>query len=634
MPISTESLMLKLNPMSAIDLDGASRGSSSLERERLKLMREQFENQKKQQQEQIRLDREAEAGRMARERMQGQRAKEAAQAAAAAKVTESKQSAYQKFTELNGQGDIEGARAMVPFMSSLGMAVDLEGEEGGLPRYRIEMDAAEAAKREAAAQAAPPGQAAIGYSEEDSGALDEPAGIGSTEEAFMRARDAEADFALTGRPSRGPDQEDFTGAVPKNVLDMGAIQAQTLARLDPALSGLVSAYPQGALRDSAMQTAGAVRGLGLPAAEAVKQFSAQRSGPNSLISSQIEAEATAGRFDQTQRMASGKESEARFKSGFKTLGETMGKTYGVEDLLTAREQTKNAVGILENEKDSDDELVLALISRRMGERGATTEGDIKRVTGMSAMSWIDQAKTWFGKGLEGGLQRPQKDALIGVLREMEKSDNQRFGTFLDKLESEASNPETDPDVARGLRAYGRAFVPQDIRDEREAKKKGSERVPVSGEEGSVVIPKESRIAFEHNNPGNLKFADQTGAEKGEEASDGGHWAKFATPEEGAAALYSQIEKDAGRGQTVREFVTKYAPPGSNDTEKYVADAIAELGAKEDTKLSDIDQAKVAAFVARKESGSTLGGAAPSKTESSQAKSKADRARELLEKARR
>lgn len=127
------------------------------------------------------------------------------------------------------------------------------------------------------------------------------------------------------------------------------------------------------------------------------------------------------------------------------------------------------------------------------------------------------------------------------------------------------------------------------------------------EQPGISIPKSSRIAYVHNNPGNLKYVGQEGAHQGEPAEDGGYWAAFETPEEGVAALGRQVEVDAGRGQTVREFISKYAPPGSNDTEQYIAQASQALGADPNAKLSDIDRNKVVAFMAQKESGTDLGG---------------------------
>jgi hypothetical protein len=125
------------------------------------------------------------------------------------------------------------------------------------------------------------------------------------------------------------------------------------------------------------------------------------------------------------------------------------------------------------------------------------------------------------------------------------------------------------------------------------------------ETGEIVIPESSRIAYSHNNPGNLKFVGQEGATEGDAAGDGGSFAKFESPEAGLDALRAQIEKDAGRGLTVREFISKYAPPKSNDTETYIRQALGSLRAKEDDLLEDLDTYDVMRFVAKKESSTEL-----------------------------
>ncbi len=127
---------------------------------------------------------------------------------------------------------------------------------------------------------------------------------------------------------------------------------------------------------------------------------------------------------------------------------------------------------------------------------------------------------------------------------------------------------------------------------------------------SIAIPKASRIAFVHNQPGNLKFAGQEGAVQGEPAEDGGHWAAFESPEQGYQALHAQIRKDAGRGLTLGQFVTKYAPPSSNDTATYIAQATRALGGSPDTPISQINPERLARFMAQKESSTAVGGVSP------------------------
>jgi len=119
-------------------------------------------------------------------------------------------------------------------------------------------------------------------------------------------------------------------------------------------------------------------------------------------------------------------------------------------------------------------------------------------------------------------------------------------------------------------------------------------------EEQISIP-EGSLAWRNNNPGNLRFAGQTGASEGE-----GRFAKFETPQEGYKALQKQIEIDKERDMTVREFVSKYAPPSENNTTLYIQQFNDNLGSNENTHLKDLDTKKVAKFMAMKESSTKIG----------------------------
>src|SRR6187402_1411464 len=129
MAVNFASMLLQPTKTSAWDL---SPGGSSTARENLKLARERFDWEKKQAEENARLEREKQGAMMAKARLE-------AEATKAAKLQEDRLKAYTEFTKVNGEGNFEAARAMVPMMSALGMGVELEGEEGGLPRYRVDM---------------------------------------------------------------------------------------------------------------------------------------------------------------------------------------------------------------------------------------------------------------------------------------------------------------------------------------------------------------------------------------------------------------------------------------------------------------------------------------------------------------
>jgi len=130
------------------------------------------------------------------------------------------------------------------------------------------------------------------------------------------------------------------------------------------------------------------------------------------------------------------------------------------------------------------------------------------------------------------------------------------------------------------------------------------RAQQQGQVGEVVtIPRGARIAFEHNNPGNLTYAEQRGATRGEPKEGGGYWARFDNTSDGMRALARQVTKDQERGLNVRQFVEKYAPKkDGNDVELYLAKLQRLTGADEQTNLSEISAGTLAFALAAIESG--------------------------------
>ncbi len=643
------SSVLKLNPLTALR-PTASYGSdepSSLELERMRLMREEFENTKAQQARQMELAKLEEGGRMAREQMQTEQQIARLDADKAAAIQKQKMEAYQKFSELNGSGDIEGARALVPMMDALGMGVDLEGEDDlGLPRYRIEMEKGQTEKQDAAGrqQAAAAGDemgaAGLGYPTNESGTLNGPIGIPSTQDAFTQALAASQQARETGMPARGPDTPDFTGSVPKNVIDLSAQHQQTLARLNPALGNLVDAYPE-AERESAAKTAAGVSQLGLGTKDTVKMYDQLRGGPDAASRAIIAADAQASQFREKRDDMTPVEQQRMVNMGMQQA-KSSADQIGVKTALEARKAAATIKSVLTDNDPSNDRMIGSLMSSMMAEKGAKTEGDIKRALGMDSLSTLDQVIAYIDKAVDGGLNIQQKNAILGVVRNSEDTDRKKIHGFLESIDNEVGSEGMNQHVGRGWQRYRDTVIPKDIRQEYEESKRAKGGGPAASdapmpESGSIIIPDESRIAKAHNNPGNLKFADQTGATKGEAADDGGSFAKFESADAGLEALRKQVLKDQEKGLTLREFVSKYAPPGSNDTEAYIKAAVKELRAEEGDTLDEVDPYDVVRFVAKHESGTELPSQYtepapdPSPLSAGVAKSSTERIKELLAK---
>jgi hypothetical protein len=90
------------------------------------------------------------------------------------------------------------------------------------------------------------------------------------------------------------------------------------------------------------------------------------------------------------------------------------------------------------------------------------------------------------------------------------------------------------------------------------------------------------IAQTNHNPGNLRYAGQTGA-----IGQNKGYAVFASDDAGWAALNRQLELNASRGDTLEQFINRYAPPSENDTTNYLQYLVKGLGVGASTLLSQL-----------------------------------------------
>lgn len=128
----------------------------------------------------------------------------------------------------------------------------------------------------------------------------------------------------------------------------------------------------------------------------------------------------------------------------------------------------------------------------------------------------------------------------------------------------------------------------------------SDQFPDAQQIKKIDIPTTSKLSYENNNPGNLKFAGQDGATKGTKG-----FARFATTTDGFNALVDQIKLDASRGLTIEKFINKFAPAVENDVKTYTNFVTKQLGVSKKTKIADIDPHEVARVIALFESGAKI-----------------------------
>lgn len=115
--------------------------------------------------------------------------------------------------------------------------------------------------------------------------------------------------------------------------------------------------------------------------------------------------------------------------------------------------------------------------------------------------------------------------------------------------------------------------------------------PDRGDRDKRKLPRGIR----NNNPGNLNYAGQAGATK--ESGPDGRFAVFSSMSEGIKALAMQIKRYDAQGiDSVREIISKFAPPNENNTQAYIKSVAARLKKDPDAPLNLNDNNTLKALI--------------------------------------
>lgn len=572
MAIDASSMLLKLNPLSPIDISGFAQASSA--REQLKLARERFEEEKRRAEEQKELRRLEEEGRNARERLISEREREKAQATQDAATLLARRQAQSSFSELAAKRDFEGAEAYIPQLEMLGGGVDITRSASGFPTYRMHDDA----KKDAALEAENQGR----HWETGKRELDQ--GVYPDQEEKLGAPLAPA-APITGR-----------------VLDTGAMQAQTLQRLSPYLESQVASYPEGPYQDSAANTKTGVEALGLSAADSATRFRTDRQGVDAAVKDTLDAETAA----QPKALDEMQHSTLR-KTGESAAHETA-KDQKVPEALEAR---KNGLMLLEMFDKGDERLAQVLgpaIMSMAGVKGQQSDRDLAETLGATRQTYIEQGLDWFRQRfIKGGFSPEQTKAFRTWIEEgIDQASLQAYG-FMDTARQRINSGDEHEDERTGWRNY-LLRMPPDIREEYELYRhdQGDDEA-----EGDVLG---SRRQYDPETVGSAEMAggggefdDELEAQAMESDLDpakirrvmgpeSGGDAGARNPESGATGLIQFLPSVArGLGTTTDEL----AKMSSTEQLPYVMKYLSDRGVTSDSPQSDYILAVAApAFIGR------------------------------------
>lgn len=479
MAVNFASMLLQPSQVTPWNLGGG--GGSA--REQLKLARERFEYEKKRNKEEDELERLRLKGDEARRAALAEKERLDREDAAKTALLEKQQTGVQKFGELAGSGKVEQAQAMVPYLDQLGYSVNDLGGVGGLPVYELQNRAQEAERQQAeqSARAGGDEMAGLGYPTNERGVMEPEAGIASTEDAFARAQAASQYADITGKPARSADEEDYTGAVPRNVIDLPAQQQATLARLRPMLGAVQESYPTD-YQGSAGKTSEAVQQSGLPVPEALDLFKSLRSSPDELIKAGIQADAQKQQFREKQDVFTPKDIEEFKKTGW----------HEADSLATKNKIPESAAGyeladkideLLDDRTGANDTMIAADLMNMQAVKGTPSDRDLEAAFGTGKMSFVDQVFGAIESAAKGGFSTPQRDAIKSYVRRTQQDLRNRVYNFLDSADAPGSSFNEHVKLGFGDRArqlVGDAGLLGEYDDERSKKRGGKKSTEMSG----------------------------------------------------------------------------------------------------------------------------------------------------------
>jgi hypothetical protein len=541
MAFDPSSLLLKLSPTKEFDLLGSLQQSQqmSAQRQQMRLAREKFDFDKKQAEENKRLRELEEQGQMARARMQAEREREQAQAVKDAALLAEQQKQLGEFGKLAGTGQVQQADAMSPLLDQLGYNLNNLGGVGGLPVYQLENRAQAAAEAAAIEQARAGGDemAGLGYPTNERGTLDDtqasqstlpddpsmlslggedPAldeatsdalmpgeadlatseefagdavadvnvqagGLGvaqlSGQDPFARALASSRQAAATGMPTRAPDEEDYMGAVPRNVIDLPAMNAQTLARLNPALQARIGALPP-ELQEGAKANAAAIGGLGYEAKDALKEFDTAMQDPVDIYKGQQNIEAQKAKGEELGRM-----DKSTLRKRGAEPGEALYKERRIDKALNSTAKADEVTRVLSNDNREDDGMVASAVMDAQNVVGAPSNTDLEFAFGIPKGSLLTQGVAWLEEKIAGGMSEPQKAAIKSYMKAVKETQERNLTEYLDNSFQLLDNGSLDPEERNGLRDFIERSVPKHVYnrywEEREKRDEGRGRTSQS-----------------------------------------------------------------------------------------------------------------------------------------------------------
>lgn len=513
MPIDTQGALLKLNPLTPLTGMGGS-DQLDMERQRLELMRQQFEETKRQNQKDDEYRKLSQEAAMRREQIISEREKQQAAAQAAAKNLEARQAALAEVGKQYQARDFGAMAAAAEQLNQLGGYAKRLDTGGPFPAYQLALEPPKV----------PAGlnpMDALGYDklgtpdslpETEQGAAPEL----STEEAFRQAgsvpaaeapaptggdpttdtpdelssenpapgelgpptaaqaqQPAQAPSAaiqgltpgMTGfAPRRPGDEEDLTGGVttdaPSDVLNTAALQYEQKRRLGPVMASMAAAYPE-SYRDSVGKAGNAMLEAGMAPEKTMQLAQAARQEVGGAVEKEQahefkmqEEAAKAGaplKRTEEQDIAQKGFTRARSTAKDKKIPEALG-TFAVADEIEQMLSGQHPLG---------EERAINLLGQLNAQSKQQSDKDADRLTGMDRASLTTKINQYIYQITNSGFDDPVRNSMLDFVQTIREHSKAAVHDWMESTVKEADSNK-EPLVGRGMREYMNGLVGPDL----------------------------------------------------------------------------------------------------------------------------------------------------------------------------
>lgn len=521
MPIQTANL---LSPLSALHpFRGAGDGDNlEMERQRLELLRQQFEETKRQNAADEEYKRLAQAAATKREQLINEREQQKAAAEAAAKNLEARQAALAEVGARYNARDFGGMQVAAERLNQLGGYARRLDTGGPFPAWQVDLEPPKT----------PPGlnpMDALGY-----GTLGTPDSLPetekgaapalSTEEAFRQAgsvpTDATASAPTTDPTSDTPDAltsenlqpggaatdqygpppappanpipapsaavqgltpgatsfaprmaaeaPDMTGGVtndvPQDVINTSALQYEQKQRLGPVMAGIAQAYPE-AYRSRINQAGDAIVEGGFSPEKTMELAQAARQEVGGAVEKQ---QAHEFKLEEEAAKAAAEEKDPIKVQRRMKYGGDRAKVAYDEQKITNRinimEAADDVEHVLGDTDHFDDQKAINLLMKLNAQVGAQSDADAMRMTGEGKASFVERIQNWLATAAEGGFSEPLRKSMSEYAHRLGERQRGAVHDYIERM-SKSADTQKDPLAGEGYAQFIRDNIPSHILQE-------------------------------------------------------------------------------------------------------------------------------------------------------------------------